>query len=84
MRGALPYPDRPEDTLPSLLDSAMRALRPLTAAAPPGVELVFVRNDGDLTGLNRLAVDFANRITEEEVRSSSHGVPSLHGQEQAA
>ncbi len=84
VRGALPYPDRPKDTLPSLLDSATRALRPLTAAAPPSVELVLVRNDGDRTDLNRLAVDFANRITEEELRSSRHGAPSLHGQEQAA
>ncbi len=82
-RGRLPYPDRPEDTLPSLLDSATRALRPITAAAPPAVELVLVRNDGDLNGLKRLVVDFANRITEGELRSSSDGATSLHYQEHA-
>ncbi len=83
MRGQLPYPDRPEDTLPSLLDLAARALRPITAAAPPGVELVFVRNDADLRDLKRLAVDFANRLVEGDLRPSSRGATSLHYQEHA-
>ncbi len=83
-RGRLPYPDRSEDTLPSLLDWATHALRPITATAPPAVELVLVRNDGDLNGLKRRAVAFAKRLIDDDLAPSGRRAVSLHYQEHAA